>query len=193
MILVEGDNLVLKYGDRRTEARFTPDVYHALKAVSHIPLALDVMLTSVPDGDPLGDDLLDGLRQYRGRIVDARERILTLRLRREQAGRQTEIILASLHFIDSLIKSRTCPQGSRIAYTRRMAPLVLANAADATRADLDSLHRLVCRWREHMPAGDWSRLTVIVMGRRCPARATSLSSISPASSRDRRRPAGPLR
>ncbi len=139
-------------------------MYHALKAISHIPLALDVMLVCVPEGDPLGDDLLDGLRRYRERIVEAREQIPALGLGREQAGRQTEIVLASLNFIDSLIKSRLCPQGARIAYTRRMAPLVTANVADATRADLDSLHRLVCRWRERMPAGDWSRLTVIVMG-----------------------------
>ena len=164
VILVEGDNLVLRHGDRRTEARFTPEVYHALKAVSHIPLALDVMLASVPDGDPLGDDFLDDLRRYRERIVDAREHIPALGLGREQAGRQTEIVLASLSFIDSLITSRTCERGPRTAYTRRMAPLVMANADDAAHAELDSLHRLVCRWRDEMAAGDWSRLTVIVMG-----------------------------
>jgi hypothetical protein len=168
VIFVEGDNLVLKHGDLRTEARFTPDVYHALKSVSHIPLALDVMLTSVHDGDRVGDDLLDDLRRYRGLIVGARERVETLRLGPGQAQRQTEIILASLRFIDSLFKSRTCEQGARTAFVHRMAPLVMANAAEAARGDLDGLHRLVSRWRDQMPAGEWNRLTVIVMGRALP-------------------------
>jgi hypothetical protein len=168
VIFVEGDNLVLEHGDQRTEARFTPDVYHALKAVSHIPLALDVMLTPVLDGNRVGDDLLDDLRRYRGLIVGARERVETLGLGPGQAQRQTEIILGSLEFIDSSIKSRTCEPGARIAFTRRMAPLVKANTADAARADLDALHRLVCRWKDQMPAGDWNRLTVIVMGRPLP-------------------------
>ena len=168
VIFVEGDNLVLKHGDRRTEARFTPDVYHTLKAVSHIPLALDVMLTPVLDGDRVGDDLLDDLQRYRGLIVGARAQVRSLGLRPGQARRQTEIILSCLEFIDSLIKSQTCERGTRTAFTRRLAPLVMANATDAARADLDSLHRLVCRWRDQMPAGDWDRLTVIVMGQPLP-------------------------
>jgi hypothetical protein len=168
VIFVEGDNLVLKHGDQRTEARFTPDVYHALKSVSHIPLALDVMLTSVHDGDRVGDDLLDDLRRYRGLIVGAQERVRTLGLAPAQARRQEEIILGSLEFIDSLIKSRICEREARTAFTRRMAPLVMANATESARADLNALHCLVCRWKEQLPAGDWDRLTVIVMGRALP-------------------------
>src|SRR5262249_19028007 len=61
-----------------------------------------------------------------------------------------------------------CGRGAHTGYARRMAPLVMANAADAARADLDALHRLVRQWKAEMPAGDWDRLTVIVMGRPLP-------------------------
>jgi hypothetical protein len=44
----------------------------------------------------------------------------------------------------------------------------MANVADAARAELDALHALVGRWRADMPAGEWDRLTVIVMGRPLP-------------------------
>src|SRR5262245_2990648 len=44
VILVEGDDLVLKRGDQRIEVTYTPAVYHVLKSVAHTPLALDVML-----------------------------------------------------------------------------------------------------------------------------------------------------
>ena len=168
VIFVEGDNLVLKHGDQRTEARFTPDVYHALKAVSHIPLALDVMLSPVVDSGRVGDDLRDELQRYRGLIEGARQRVQSLGLEPGPSRRQTEIIRGSLEFIDTLTKSRVCEPGARAAFAHRMSPLVMANAADAARADLDALHRLVCRWRDQMPAGDWNRLTVIVMGRPLP-------------------------
>lgn len=170
VIFVEGDNLVLKHGDRRTEARFTPDVYHTLKTVSHIPLALDVMLTRVLDGGRVGDDLLDELHRYRGLIVGARERVQTLGLEPGQSRRQAEIIGGALEFIDALTRSRTCEPGARAAFTHRMTPLVMANTADAARADLDALHQLVSRWRDQTPADDWNKLTVIVLGRPLPRR-----------------------
>jgi hypothetical protein len=168
VILVEGDNLVLKRGNQRTEARFTPEVFHVLKAVSHIPLALDVMLASLPDGGRLDDGLHGELRGYRGLIEAARDRVARLGLEREQAERQAKIIAASLGLIDSVIEARVCERDDRIAFTRQMSPLVLANAADATCAHLDSLHRLVSTWRAKIPVTEWKHLTVVVMGRQLP-------------------------
>jgi hypothetical protein len=168
VILAEGDNLVLKVGYQRTETRFTPDIFHVLKAVSHIPLALDMMLASAPDGCRLDEGLLGDLRAYRGLIESARQRVAPEGLGREQAERQAKIFAASLSLIDSTIEAHACGREERIAFTRGMAPLVLANVADATRAQLDSLHRLVGRWREGMPDADWERLTVVIMGRQLP-------------------------
>jgi hypothetical protein len=168
VILVEGDDLVLKRGDRRIETRFAPDLFHVLKAVSHIPLALDVMLASLPDGGRLDEGLLGELRGYRGLIESARGRIARLGLERGPAERQARIFDASLDFIDSVIDDRACERNDRIAFLRRMSPLILANAAEAARAQLDSLHRLVSTWREGMPVAEWERLTVVIMGRQLP-------------------------
>src|SRR4051812_9541864 len=44
----------------------------------------------------------------------------------------------------------------------------MANVADATRAHLDSLHRLVSTWRDGMPVAEWERLKVVVMGGQLP-------------------------
>src|SRR4051812_29798605 len=38
VILVEGDKLVLNGANQRSETHFTPEVFHVLKSVSHIPL-----------------------------------------------------------------------------------------------------------------------------------------------------------
>jgi hypothetical protein len=178
VILVEGDVLVLRRGSERTEVRFIPEVYHTLKAFAHIPLAVDVLLRRVGDGDGdrdrdapggtgrLDEGLVEELRNYRALVVDAR--IATLRLSGEQARRQERIIAATLELIDAVLESRTCTGARRVAYSRSMAPLLLANIDEAARAEIDALHRLVGSWRESMPAEQWRRLTVMVLGRQTP-------------------------
>src|SRR5437764_12172454 len=54
VVLVEGDDLVLKYGRQRLVARTVPDEYHVLKVVSHVPLAVHALL--------VGRDQLDDQR-----------------------------------------------------------------------------------------------------------------------------------
>ena len=58
LIVVELDNLILIHGGRRTEAKVIPPLYHRLKAVSHIPLAIYVGVapygTMAIEGDRLG-------------------------------------------------------------------------------------------------------------------------------------------
>ena len=49
-----------------------------------------------------------------------------------------------------------------------MNPLVMANAAAAARAALDMLHRQVCQWKGEMTPEEWSRVTVLVIGRQLP-------------------------
>src|SRR4051812_47162388 len=46
LILVEGDRVVLRQGERRSEAMILPGGYTALKQVAHVPLALYVVLRS---------------------------------------------------------------------------------------------------------------------------------------------------
>lgn len=168
VLLVEGDNLVLKRRGERIEVRFTPDLYHTLKTVAHIPLALDVMVTSAGDDGQLDASGLDELRRYRDLIVRARERLDAIELKKETSQRQSKIVAASLEFLDSVAEARACRAAERIAYTRRMAPLVLANADEAAGAALDSLHKLVGQWMERMSAAEWERLIVVVMGRQLP-------------------------
>src|SRR5262245_29399782 len=64
VILVSGDDLVLLRDGRRTEAKVIPAIYHTLKTVSHIPLAIYAMTAPVADV-PLDDARRAGIRQYR--------------------------------------------------------------------------------------------------------------------------------
>ena len=46
VIIVSGDDLVLRNGEKRVQVRVTPEIYHTLKAIAHVPMAIDVALTA---------------------------------------------------------------------------------------------------------------------------------------------------
>ena len=178
VMIVVGDDLVLRKGEKRTQAKVIPEIYHTLKTFDHIPLALDVALTAHAGETPLGEDFLNELRDYRGLFPAAGERIDRVGLDAEQRARQKMIIAACAQFVDSVLDKRQCLPVERMAFTRKMTPLLMANAAAAARAALDSLHHQVCEWKGQLTPQDWSDLTVLASARSCRARTTWPSSIS---------------
>ncbi len=168
MILAEGDNLVLKKGGQRVEAHYTPAVYHVLKSFAHIPLALDVILETRAGAVPLDDSVVGELQQFRGLIAAVEATIASHGLDAEQVERQRKIIGASVKFLDSVVASRKCTREDRVGFTRRMTPLVMVNAAEAARAELDALHRQVITWKSQMTEEEWKGLSVVILGSQLP-------------------------
>ena len=173
VLIVVGDDLVLRKGHERMQARVVPEIYHTLKAVSHIPLALDVCLTAYEGDSPLPEDVLQDLRAYRELFPAAGKRIATACLDTRQQERQKEILERSTRFLDEVLQSRQCTQARRVSFTRTMTPLVMANVADAAKAAIDMLHRQVLTWKGQMSAQEWSSVCVLVIGRQLPRRDNS--------------------
>jgi hypothetical protein len=168
VMIVVGDDLVLTSGEKRTQVRIVPEVFHTLKTFDHIALALDVALTAHSGENPLGQDFLSELRDYRGLFSAAGERIDKVELDAEQRARQKTILAECGRFLDSVLDKRQCPPHERIAFARKLNPLLMANASAAARAALDSLHRQVCEWKRQLTPVEWDALTVIVVGRQLP-------------------------
>ncbi len=168
VILAIGDNLVLRRGGKRQEVPYTPAVYHVLKDVAHVPLALDVSLAPHADEAVLGDPVLVELRDLR-RLMEAAEPSLASRgLELEQVERARHIHAESRAFLDSVINARRCSRDERVAFARRMHPLVMKNAAEAARAELDALHARVSAWRKEMSPEEWKGLRVVILGSPAP-------------------------
>ena len=167
MLIVVGDDLVLRKGEKRTSARVIPQIYHTLKSFAHIPMALDVALAAHGES-PLDEETLHELRDYRGLFAAAGEKLATAGLDGEERERQKAILAAATTFLDSILEKRRCTSAERIAFARQMNPLVMANAAAAARAALDMLHRQVCQWKGEMTPEEWSRVTVLIIGRQLP-------------------------
>ncbi len=168
VILVEGEKLVLRRGNARQEAAYTPAVYHVLKAVAHVPLALDVMLAPHEGDATLDDTVLVELRQIRGLMEDTEPTLAARGLEPEQLDRARTIFAESRKFLDSVVQARRCPREQRIAFARRMTPMVMKNVGDASRAELDALHSRVIAWRKEMSPEEWKALKVVILGSALP-------------------------
>jgi hypothetical protein len=164
VVIATGDNLVLRSGGQREEVRVIPPIYHHLKAIAHIPLALEVILAFRGTDEPFDAGFLDEIRAYRTLVAQAEKSLGDLPFNAEQLARNESIIAESLKLIDSILGGHRPTADERIVFSRGMNARILNNTAEATRAQLDGYHRQMTAWKAKMSASDWDRLTVVVMG-----------------------------
>jgi hypothetical protein len=161
IVLYSGDEVTLRYGGVRLARRITPALYHDLKTIGHLALALDVMLG--PGGDAsLGERRLFELRQHRELIEKAGRAIRQRGLTKEQEERQQQILRGCDEYLDGVLRERKVDGKQLVALMRKLRPLLDQNSADAVKAQLDELHREMLGFKGRLSEADWKRLTVII-------------------------------
>lgn len=169
VIVAEMDQLILLHQGRRAEATVIPPLYHRLKAVSHIPLALYLALA--PHGEAPPDAArLARLREFRSKIVAVEGALDGSGMDADQLARSRQLLGRSRSFLDGVLSDGRCDPAGLKALTRELGPLVLAHAADAARAQIDGYFAQVKAWRGELTDEDWGRLRVVVMGVQMPRR-----------------------
>ena len=165
-LVVSGDNFVLLRDGRRTEANVATPVYDPVKTIAHIPLAIYVILT--PGDGAIGEDRFKTLAGLRALIPPAEASLDRVKLPAASLRRQKRIVTASLAYMDDVAARRQFTRASLVAFTRRLAPLVMENVAEATRAQLDATHAQVSAWRRELSPDEWARLHVVIEGPHMP-------------------------
>ncbi len=165
-LIVNGDNFALLHDGRRVEANVGTPIYDPVKTIAHIPLAVYVTLT--PGDGAVDDDRLKTLAGLRELIPPAATSLDALNLSAASLARQRRIVAASLAFLDDVAAQRTFARSSLVAFTRGMAPLVMENVTEATRAQLDAIHARVSAWRRGMSPREWDQLHVLIIGPHMP-------------------------
>jgi hypothetical protein len=165
-LIVNGDSFVLLRDGRRVEANVGAPVYDPVKTIAHIPLAIYVTLT--PGEGAAGDDRLKTLAGLRQLIPPAEASLDTLKLSAATLARQKQIVAASLAFLDDVAGKRKFARASLLEFTRGIAPLVMENVTEATRAQLDAIHAQVSAWRRDLSPQEWNQLHVLIMGPHMP-------------------------
>lgn len=167
VIVVSGDDLILRKRGKRVVATVVPAKYHALKCVAHSMLGLFAHLSYEP-GKALGEERIKGLREYRDLLAAAGPATATCGFDPETLARQERIIARGLVFIDAVLKDGRVTADDLAKYCRASRKDVLANAAAAACAQLLATHRQVMEWKKDMTPEEWNSLTVIVLGMQTP-------------------------
>jgi hypothetical protein len=165
-LIVNGDNFALLRDGRRVEANVGTPVYDPVKTIAHIPLAIYVTLT--PGDGAVAGDRLKTLARLRQLIPPAEASLDTLKLSAATLVRQKRIVAASLAFLDDLAGGRKFERSLLLKFTRNLAPLVMENVTEATRAQLDATHAQVSTWRRDLSPREWNQLHVLIIGPHMP-------------------------
>ena len=163
VVVVSGDDLVLIRTGKRTPVTVIPPLYHDLKAFSHIPLAAYLLTRLGFDADRRAE-LMMFLNEVEAIQDVAEQRPLTA----EQRRRQQTIVEETLRYLKDADLAGAVKPENRTAFARKLAPLVLANSADAARAQIDGLHKQMTAWRAELPPEEWKALKVVITGSQMP-------------------------
>lgn len=166
-LIVNGDNFaLLRSGGRREEANVGTPIYDPVKTIAHVPLAIYVILT--PGEGVVDEARLKTLAGLRELIPPAEASLDAVKLPEATRVRQRRIVGESLKFLDEVAGQRRFTRAELVGFTRQMAPLVMQNVVEATRAQLDATHAQVSAWRKELSAEEWQRLQVVIIGPHMP-------------------------
>ena len=163
LILEEGDDLILVHKGERTRVQVKPVEYHELKAVSHIPLALFVLL-SFPQETDLSSDHLQRLRHYRELMGMAYQGLSDRHFTADQLERQNKIFNASFELLDAVLAKGRVASPMVEDFARRIGPLLLANVSDATAVEMRELYETAAAWHKQLTPAEWNALHVVIIG-----------------------------
>lgn len=167
VLIVWGDDLILRRGDKRVSATVVPPEYHAQKCVAHITLGLFGALAH-DAGKPLGEAAVKALSDYREQIVAAGPAVEKYGYDPDTLARQRRLLARSLAFLDQVLAGKQVSADDLTRYCRASRADVAANGAAAARAQVAGLHRQVTAWKAEMTPDEWAGLAVIVIGRQTP-------------------------
>jgi hypothetical protein len=168
IVVVEFETAVLlRKGGPPLTATYTPPIYHRYKEIGHIPMAIFAILSPAVDGPER--PWREPLTQLHGQVMAARARITEFGFPAEHRAAQEEILRRSAEFITSTLGAGKIDGNAVQAFTREMAPRVLAGADLAAASQLAQLHTIVSGWRQTvLSREEWEQVYVVVLGFKMP-------------------------
>jgi hypothetical protein len=167
VILVSGDDLILRKNGLRTAVTTTPIAVHLLKSVSHSTLALFTHLSSEP-GQPLGKERLKTLSEYQALMAAAILPLERFGLEPELLARQKRILARAQEFAAKVLQEGSVSASDLAMFCRASRADIMANGAAAAKAQMVALHKQVLIWKQAMTPEEWSSVAVVVSGSQTP-------------------------
>jgi hypothetical protein len=168
VVIVGFEDVMIRHHGQTRRVGHIPPAYQILKASGHAPRSIWAALRPAVEGlDP--DATWRGkLQELRPRIVAARAALPSAGLSPEATARDQRMLDASLGMIDVHL-SLGLPDRARLeADMRSMAPLILADAAEAARLQLEAIDADLRPWWAGLSEPERQATYVVVLGPKTP-------------------------
>jgi hypothetical protein len=162
VVVVSGDELLL-YRNNAVTARavIRPEAFHRSKSVSHVPLALRLLVKGA-GGGPLGAERVARLLEIRGAVAAA----LHGAPEAFPEGREdaVKVLSGSLAFLDGALAAGRVSEAQLQGFGLALKEPLEALAKRAAVLQLEAMARVVPAWRSGLASGEWEALRVVVIG-----------------------------
>ena len=167
VILARGDRLTLLRDGKQVESTIISPEYSTLKPISHITLATFVLL------EPYGEGLIAPTRleqlEHLNRLALAAKGVVERELPDLKMAEQQQVLIdITRKFIDDLVAAKSWNRKQLYEFLEAVKPQILINMTAATKSRIDSFHRQVSAWRNHMSEEEWEQLHVVILGTAMP-------------------------
>jgi hypothetical protein len=163
VIIVSGDQLILRKNGKRTVVTAIPAEYHALKSVAHTTLALFGFLSEEP-GRPLSEERLKALKEFQALVAAVGPVVEKCGFDADTLARQKRLLARAEALAAKILQDGKVSADDLTKFCRASRSDVVANGTGAVRAQLRATHQQVMEWKKDMTAEEWAALTVIVPG-----------------------------
>jgi hypothetical protein len=167
IVIAFDEATLMREGREPITANFTPPLYHRFKEIAHIAFGVHVTLTPYA-GRPTETAWRAPLQRLLDHVVAVEGALGTIGIPEARMARERRVVRDSIAYMRAVLAANAVDAAGLRAYSRAMAPLVLASADDASALQIDGLHAVVTRWRAELTADEWTRLHVLVLGPKAP-------------------------
>jgi len=166
VIVAGGVTMTLYHAGKSSREPIFDDRYARLKALSHIPLHLFVLLRGENAG-PLDQAKKTRLVELRKRWEPLPGTLEGLQMSRETVQRNQRLLRATLLVSRGWVEGEDFDPAKLREYCREQWSTIDANAVEAARAQFETMDRTINRWKKELGA-DWDKVRVIVRGMQMP-------------------------
>jgi hypothetical protein len=116
----------------------------------------------------LPDESISRLKEFRKLVVAAGDVLDKCGFDAETAARQKKITARNLEFLDRVLKDGKVTSADLTSYCRASRPDVMANAAQACRAQIRGTHAQMMKWKAEFTPAEWDAMVVVIQGAQTP-------------------------
>ena len=161
------DTVTLIRGEDLGSLPYSPPLYHSLKAISHLPLG--VYSASIGRLEhPTDPRWIERLKTLLRQIDLAEADLTKASFTEAQKVRQQNILSLSRAHLDDILKRENIDGASVTRYARTLAPLLLANAAEAANVQIDALDQAVRELSKKLKPGEFEKAIAVITGPKTP-------------------------